>query len=137
MSKEQNTKAQERLGELLANHDVEHLDEVFDTNVVDHDPAPGQAAGVEGIKQFWTGFFTAFPDAALSPETLVADDDNVVVAFTITGTHDGPLMGVQPTGKSISVRGIQIGRFEGGKLVERRGATDQLGILQQIGAAQA
>ncbi|WP_150306648.1 ester cyclase [Planctomonas psychrotolerans] len=136
MTREQNVKAQERLGELLTNRDIEHLDEVFDTNVVDHDPAPGQAAGVEGIKQFWTEFLTAFPDAALSPETLVADDDNVVVALTITGTHDGPLMGIEPTGKSISVRGIQIGRFENGKLVERWGATDQLGILQQIGAVQ-
>jgi predicted ester cyclase len=136
MAREQNLKAQDRLGELLAQHDVEHLDEVFDTNIVDHDPAPGQAAGVEGTKQFWGDFFAAFPDAAISLETLVADDDNVVVCLGITGTHDGPLMGIQPTGKSISVRGIQIGRFENGKIVERWGSTDQLGILQQIGAVQ-
>lgn len=136
MSKEQNIQAQQRLGELITNRDVEHYDEVFDTNVVDHDPAPGQAPGVEGIKQFWTDFFTAFPDVALSPDTLVADEENVVVAFTITGTHTGPLMGIEPTGKAISVRGIQIGRFENGKIVERWGATDQLGILQQVGAVQ-
>lgn len=136
MSKEQNIKAQQRLGELLTNRDIEHLDEVFDTNVVDHDPAPGQKPGVEGIKQFWTEFLTAFPDLALSPETLVADDDNVTVVLKVTGTHTGPLMGIQPTGKAVTVRGIQVGRFENGKLVERWGSTDQLGIMQQIGAVQ-
>jgi predicted ester cyclase len=133
MSREQNIQAQSRLGELLAAKDVDHLHEVFHENVVDHDPAPGQAAGVAGIKQFWTGFFAAFPDLSLSLETLVADDDNVVVGLTVTGTHTGPLMGIEPTGKKISVRGIQIGRYEDGMLVERWGSTDQLGMLQQLG----
>jgi len=50
MSREQNVQAQSRLGELLAAKDVDHLHEVFHENVVDHDPAPGQAAGVAGIK---------------------------------------------------------------------------------------
>jgi predicted ester cyclase len=134
MSREQNLQAQSRLGELLAAKDVDHLHEVFHENVVDHDPAPGQAPGVEGTKQFWAGFFAAFPDASTSLETLVADDDNVVVVLTITGTHSGPLMGIEPTGKRISVRGIQVGRYEDGMLVERWGSTDQLGLLQQIGA---
>jgi predicted ester cyclase len=42
-------------------------------------------------------------------------------------------MGIEPTGKRISVRGIQVGRFENGMLVERWGSTDQLGLLQQLG----
>ncbi|MBA2420765.1 MAG: ester cyclase, partial [Thermoleophilaceae bacterium] len=40
-----------------------------------------------------------------------------------------------PTGKQIEVRGLQTARFEDGKIVERWGATDELGILKQIGAA--
>jgi len=134
MSREQNVQAQQRLGELIAAKDVDHLHEVFHENVVDHDPAPGQAPGVDGIKQFWSDFLAAVPDLELGVETLVADEDNVVVVLTITGTHTGALMGIEPTGKSISVRGIQAGRFEDGMLVERWGSTDQLGLLQQIGA---
>ena len=38
------------------------------------------------------------------------------------------------TGKPIEVRGMQIGRFENGKMVERWGSSDELGILKQIGA---
>ncbi|MBA2278317.1 MAG: ester cyclase [Chloroflexia bacterium] len=53
-------------------------------------------------------------------------------------TIDGPLgvfLGVAATGVKITARGVQIGRFENGKLVERWGSSDQLGILQQLGAA--
>ena len=134
MSREQNIQAQSRLGEILAAKQVDRLHEVFHEDVVDHDPAPGQAPGVAGIKQFWSGFFAAFPDLSIDLESLVADDDTVVVTLTVTGTHSGPLLGIKPTGKRMSVRGIQVGRFEDGMLVERWGSTDQLGMLQQLGA---
>ncbi len=51
------------------------------------------------------------------------------------GTHDGDFNGVAPTGKKIEVRGLQIGRFEDGVIVERLGSSDELGILKQLGAA--
>jgi len=43
-------------------------------------------------------------------------------------------MGVPATGKRIKARGMQIARFENGKMVERWGSSDELGILKQIGA---
>jgi predicted ester cyclase len=49
--------------------------------------------------------------------------------------RDGEFHGVEPTGKKIEINGIQTGRFENGKLVERWGSSDELGIMQQIGAA--
>lgn len=66
---------------------------------------------------------------------MVVDDENVAFAYTLTGTHQGEFLGVAATGKRIQVRGLQIGRFESGQIVERWGSTDQLTILQQIGAA--
>ncbi len=76
---------------------------------------------------------TAFPDMNVEVEHLVADDDNVAFAYTLTGTHNGPFQGHEPTGKSIQVRGMQISRFEDGKMVERWGSTDELGIMTQLG----
>jgi predicted ester cyclase len=46
-------------------------------------------------------------------------------------------MGHQATGKSVSIHGLQISRFADGKLVERWGSSDQLGMLTQLGLAQA
>ena len=68
-------------------------------------------------------------------EHLVADENNVSIAYTVTGTHQGDFMGVPPTGRKIRARGVQIARFADGKMVERWGSSDQLGILEQIGAS--
>lgn len=135
MSKEQNIKAQTRMGEAVNTGNLETLKEVIAPNVVDHDPAPDQGKGPEGFIRFFTGFRQAFPDLEVKVEHLVVDEDNVAFAYTIEGTHKGDLMGIPPTGRRIKARGMQIGRFENGKLVERWGSSDQLGILQQLGLA--
>lgn len=135
MSKQENIKAQQRMGEAINSGKLEHLKDVIATNVVDHDPAPDQGRGPEGFIDFFTGFRKAFPDLEVRVVHMVADEDNVAFAYTIEGTHKGELMGIPPTGRRIVVRGMQIGRFENGKLVERWGSSDQLGILQQLGAA--
>ena len=54
---------------------------------------------------------------------------------SVTRGQHRSLQGVAPTGKRIEVRGVQIGRFENGKIVERWGSTDGAGIMQQLGAA--
>lgn len=78
---------------------------------------------------------TAFPDLHVEMEPLTAAGNNVALACTITGTHRGTLQGHAPTGKTIRVRGVQTGRFADGKLVERWGSSDQLGMLTQLGLA--
>lgn len=131
-----NMATQEKLGEILADRDVARLGEGFHEDVVDHDPAQGAPAGLAGIQQFWSTFFTAFPDVTLTVETLVADEDKVTAVFTISGTHTGTFQGHAATGKSFSVRGIQVGRFDdAGRIVERWGATDQSSLERQLGLA--
>ncbi len=135
MSRETNLAAQDRLGELINSGDLDSLDEVFAAGVVDHDPAPDQGPGPEGFKDFFRTLRSAFPDLSISPETVVSDDDHVCIAYTVSGTHQGEFQGIQPTGKSITARGVQIGRFEDGKIVERWGSSDELGIVAQLGAS--
>ena len=135
MSRESNMAAQERLGELINSGDIDSLDEVFAAGVVDHDPAPDQGPGPEGFKDFFRALRSAFPDLSISGETVVSDDDHVCIAYTVSGTHQGEFQGIQPTGRSITARGVQIGRFEDGKIVERWGSSDELGILTQLGAS--
>ncbi|MGI9184818.1 MAG: ester cyclase [Solirubrobacteraceae bacterium] len=133
MSKEDNIAAQQHLAENLNAGQVEVAVESFAVDAVDHDPAPGQGAGREGFKTFFTELTTAFPDAHIEPAHMVADDEHVAIAYTLSGTHQGDFNGVAPTGKKIEVRGVQIGRFEDGQIVERWGSSDELGILKQLG----
>jgi steroid delta-isomerase-like uncharacterized protein len=133
MSKQDNIAATERLGEAVNSGSLSALHEVFAPTVIDRDPASDQRPGPEGFIQFFTGFRAAFPDLNVSVEQLVADEDNVAIAYSITGTHQGDFLGVPATGQQIKARGVQIARFENGQIVERWGSSDQLGILQQIG----
>ncbi|MGI9157581.1 MAG: ester cyclase [Marmoricola sp.] len=135
--KKTNISAQEAFGEAVNTGRLEALDDLVAADSVDHDPAPGQGAGPQGYRDMFTELRTAFPDLHVEVEHLTATDDDVAFAYTITGTNDGPFQGNDPTGKKISVRGMQIGRFEGGKLVERWGSSDQLGIMTQLGLVAA
>ena len=49
------------------------------------------------------------------------------------GTHQGALMGIDPTEKQIELKGITIHRFEGDKIVEEWERYDNLGMMQQLG----
>ena len=67
-------------------------------------------------------------------EDLFAEGDKVVLRFTFHGTHQGEFMGVAPTGKQVTMPGIDIFRIADGKIVELWGQEDVLGMMQQIGA---
>lgn len=134
MSKQDNIAAQQKFGQAVNSGKLDAIKDVMASSVVDHDPAPDQGSGPEGFIQFFTTFREAFPDLNVTVEQMVADDDNVAIAYTITGTHQGEFMNVPATNRRIKARGVQIARFEDGQIVERWGSSDQLGILQQIGA---
>lgn len=133
MSVEENKQAQQQFGEAINSGNLENLRDLVSKDVKDHDPAPNQGPGPQGYIDFFSMMRNAFPDMDVEVETLVAAEDKVAFAYTLTGTHKGEFMGVPPTGKKIKARGMQISRFKDGKLVERWGSSDELGILKQLG----
>jgi steroid delta-isomerase-like uncharacterized protein len=131
--KQSNIAAQQAFGEAVNTGNLDDFDDLVDPHNTDHDPAPGQQPGPEGYKTFFGQMRTAFPDMHIDVDTMVADGDHVAFAYTLTGTHQGTFQGHDATGKSIKVRGMQISRFADGKLIERWGSSDELGILTQLG----
>lgn len=133
MSRDTNVKAQERFGEAVNTGNFDIFDEVVAPNAVDHDPAPGQGRGPDGFRSFFSEMRSAFPDFTVEVDHMTATDDDVAIAYRISGTHNGEFQGVAPTGKRVEARGCQIGRFENGQLVERWGSSDELGLMSQLG----
>ena len=89
--------------------------------------------GYPAYKQFISMYFTAFPDAHLTIEDMIAEGDTVAVRQTFHGTHKGDLMGIAPRGKQATATGISIFRIANGQAVEQRANYDDLGLLQQLG----
>jgi len=93
--------------------------------------------GQEEHKNFINGLRTAFPDVSLTLEDQLAEGEEVVIRWTMRGTHQGELWGTAPTGKPVTVTGITIQRLAEGKIVEEWTEADSLGLQQQIGAIRA
>jgi predicted ester cyclase len=85
---------------------------------IDHDAAPDQPPGNEGYKFLLHWLKSSFPDARFVIEDLVAEGDRVATRWTVQGTHTAPYRELAPTGRTISVSGIQIDRMVDGKVVE-------------------
>jgi len=134
MSREKNLATQKLLGDLVNSGAFNRFGEVFAPDVVDHDPASGQGPGPEGFKKFFTGLRTAFPDLALEVDSILADDEQVAIAYRIKGTHQGDFNGIAPTGKTVEARGVQLAKFRDSMIVERWGSSDELSLVQQLGA---
>jgi steroid delta-isomerase-like uncharacterized protein len=118
--------------ELLSARDPAVVDAFFAEDFVSHNNPPGFPAGRDGVKRFFEMFRDAFPDVTVAIDELVADGDRVAVATTFAGTHSGELMGIAPTGRRVSVTGIDIVRVVGGRIAEHRGLTDIVGLMRQL-----
>ena len=110
------------------------VDELNAPNFVEHNPPIGFPASAEGIKQFAGAVRQAFPDLRLVPDDIIAEGDTVVARWTARGTHTKEFLGIAPTGKQVSVTGIDIARMSGNKIAEHWGQWDTMGMMQQLGA---
>ena len=107
-------------------------------NFANHDPStPPLPAGPEGYKQLLATYRGIYPDIHMTVDDLIAEGDKVVCRWTARGTNTGPLMGMPPTGKAVSVSAVYIFRVEAGKLAEAWGDFDALGMQQQLGLLPA
>jgi len=116
---------------------------LYDDGVVLHGygPGPMDKAAVTG---FYEAIFAGLPGSQIALLDTFAGGDRVAARFAQTGRHDGPLMGVPPTGREVRLDGITILAFrdllgDARPLIERRGLT-LLGIaltnLADAGAVQ-
>jgi steroid delta-isomerase-like uncharacterized protein len=119
--------------EVFNQHDVDAIDEFIANDAVSHASPPDVPKGIEGAKLFFSMYFAAFPDLKITAEDMIAEGDKVATRYTMTGTHKGEFMGIAATGKQVTVTGIEITRIAEGKLVEHWEASDQMGMMQQLG----
>ncbi len=95
---------------------------------------PSLPKGPEAIKTFASMLRAAFPDLRLTLEDTIAEGDRVVNRWTFRGTQRGEFYGVPPTGREVTISGIDIWRIKDGRIVENQQVVDNLGLLQQLGA---
>ena len=125
----------ERLRErLIATRDPGVVDEFFAPGFVSHNMPPGFPQGPDGVKRFLE-LFEPVGDLDVAIDETISEGDRIAVATTTSGVHDVELFGIAPTGRRLSVTGIDLLRIEDGLIVEHRGLTDTVGLMRQLGGA--
>ncbi len=95
-------------------------------------PGEGQR-GPAATKPVATALSGAFPDLKITHDDVVAEGDKVLIRWTARGTHRGEFQGIAPTGKAVTVTGVDLFRIAGGKIVELWQEADRLGMMRQLG----
>jgi predicted ester cyclase len=135
MSEENKALVRRFVEEVVNAGNVDRADGFVTADYIEHQQLPG-AEGRQGIdvaKAFLSMMRGAFPDYRFAIEDLVAEGDTVVARVSVSGTHRGELMGLAPTGRRVRTSGIEVFRFERGKMAEHWAAFDALGMMRQIG----
>lgn len=94
---------------------------------------PGMLHGPDGLIQAATIWRVAFPDAHLTIDDILAENDKVALQWTFAGTHEGELKGTPPTGRPVKVTGISICHFVDGKISKETVSADMLTLMKQLG----
>lgn len=105
--------------EVIPTGDRATMRQLFTPGWVDHDPLPGQPAGIDGAEYVVSTMHTAQPDLRFTIDHLIAESDLVVIRWTLHGTNTGPMLGRPPTGQPVELAAIVIFRIAAGKIAER------------------
>jgi predicted ester cyclase len=89
--------------------------------------------GIEGAKAHIIGVRQTYPDLHITIERQIAEDEWVVSCITARGTHLGTWLGMKPTGKKVTITGVNVDRVVEGLIVEHGGAANMLEALLEIG----
>ena len=126
----------ERIGwefEMLNRHDVSPLRQHMWTGETVARFPDRTTRGPDELAAYLEGQFAALTDWHMDVVALTGQDEDVFVHWHLTGTHSGPMFGVEPTGKPISVEGIDHFVLRDGKVVSLYVGADGMQFARQMG----
>ena len=122
------------LYDLINAGDLEGFSQRLSDDFVEREPVPGFAPTKAGVTEYFQMLLAAFPDMQMDAQDVIASGDKAVARGLVTGTHEGPFLGMPATGKRIQMQLIDIIRFDDdGLALEHWGVADQFSLMQQLG----
>ncbi|MDQ6722363.1 MAG: ester cyclase [Candidatus Dormibacteraeota bacterium] len=122
--------------EVLTQGRLDVLETIARPDHVEHNPLPGQAQGLEGLRQR-ASILRAAVNPQFTLEHVIAEGDKVAVMWTSRGTHVGEWFGMPPTGKSFTIQGVDVHQLRDGRMAEHWDVVDIYSMLIQLGALPA
>ena len=124
-----------RLHDAIVKGDLDVVDEVCTPGFIGHDATVpgGEIRGRDAYKLYLAGYRVAFPDLAIEDLVVAGEGDHLFGRMRLSGTHQGELMGIAPTGKKVAFEGAFAIRFEGDLEAEAWLYPDLFTMFTQLG----
>jgi steroid delta-isomerase-like uncharacterized protein len=119
--------------------DASAMAQLIAEDIVWEDPAlPAPARGIQEVQEFMRSSFRAFPDLRFSepdPPAMAVSGELVLWAWHMEGTHTGVIdpPGFAPTGRAMSVDGVDQWTMRDGRIARYRAFYDMNGLARQLG----
>ena len=123
------------MDEAFNNGNLSIVDETISETYINHDPV-NQVSGRAGVLDVIAKYRSAFPDLQINFDDIFSSEDKVTIRWSWSGTQNGQLEDIAPTGKRVEGTGILIGRISEDKIEEAWINWDTLGMLEQLGVIQ-
>ena len=124
--------------EAIASRDLEALAGHWSEDGVEDLVPIGPLRGRDGIKDFFREMFAAMPDGQLTLQRIVAGERLAAVEWRVTGTFSGgPFQGIDPTGKPVELRGLDLLEIADGEIVSNSAYFDGMAFARQVGMMPA
>jgi steroid delta-isomerase-like uncharacterized protein len=122
-------------------HDVDAILEMHTEDSVFENHTTGDMnVGRDAIGNAIRGIFTVFPDLRFETRRAYIRDDLVVQEWTARGTHLGKMnrsgLEVEPTGRTVEYRGMDVIPIENGLVARKDVYSDGVTLLRQLGLTE-
>ena len=118
--------------EVFTRRDLAALDDLFAPDFVGHSVAIGDYT-LDDIRRDAARAHESMPDDEISIEDQLAEGDRVMTRWRYGWKHDQSVFGEPPSGRWVTMEGVQIDRIEAGQIVERWEIKDHWGVATQLG----
>jgi steroid delta-isomerase-like uncharacterized protein len=118
--------------EMLNQHDVAPLEQFWTSDTVERFP-DRTCRGPEEIARYFEDAFAAIPDFHMDIVAMAEEGEDVFVHWRLTGTHQGPLLGIEPTGKKLAIDGMDHFVIRDGIVGSNFVVFDQMQYGRQLG----
>jgi steroid delta-isomerase-like uncharacterized protein len=111
------------------------LDRLFAVEMVDRSAARAEdQVGLEGFKRRVESHYAGVPDLRAEIFEMVGEGDLIAYRWTFSGTHGGTWFGYPATNRQVVLHGMNLERFENGKVVEHFSFPNLVALFRQLGA---
>src|SRR5205085_1970509 len=120
------------LDEVFSKGNLTVINELLTSDHVFHDPSNSWASdsiGGVNYEQFIAMYRAGLPDLHLSIQFMIAARDKVLTIWAMHGTYEGEIMGGTPTGKQVTIVGIELDRISESKIAETWIYWDSMGVM--------